>query len=292
MNPATFEGIFQSAGVEGFVHAKDLGTGREIGHQPDAAVVAASVFKVPALVELFRQADAGRIDLTEPVTVPTAGRAPGPTGLSPMLDTVTMSWRDLALSMMVVSDNAATDVICEKIGLDNINATMRSFSLPGTVLELDCRGLFAQMGQDAGVKGLADFPGKPSMELIRKLRVLDAVQTNRTTPREISRLFEMIWTNSAASPESCAQMRRILTAQVWPHRLASGFPEDHIKTAGKTGTLVIVRNEAGMVSYADGRNIAVSVFTRSHEFRTKHPAQDAAIGKAARLAVDLLIPAK
>lgn len=291
MKPASFEDIFKAAAVDGYVHAKDLGTGREIGHQADAPVVAASVFKVPVLVELFRQSDAGRIDLAEAVTVPVADRASGPTGLSPMLDAATLSWRDLALSMMMVSDNAATDVICQKLGLGTINATMRSFGLPGTVLEHDCRGLFAQMGQDAGVSNLADFPSHPDAELVRRLRTLDAVQTNRTTPREASQLFEMIWTDRAASAESCAQMRRILGAQVWPHRLASGFPEDHIKTAGKTGTLVIVRNEAGVVRYADGRCFAVSVFTRSHEVRTKHPAQDAAIGQAARLAVELLISA-
>jgi beta-lactamase class A len=285
----SFDSIFDSAGVEGFVHAKDLRSGRETGHQADAPVVTASVFKVPVLVELFRQADAGLIDLSEQVEVPVAGRAPGPTGLSVMLDPVTLSWRDLALSMMVVSDNAATDFICAKVGLDRVNAAMRSLDLPGTVVEADCRGLFAGMAQDAGVKSVAELAGKPDAAMLGRQRALHAPSTNRTTPREISRLNELIWTDRAASPASCAQMRRILSAQVWPHRLAAGFPEDDIKTAGKTGTLVIVRNEAGMVSYADGRHIAVSVFTRSREYRAKHPAQDAAIGKAARLAVDLLL---
>lgn len=288
MTTATFEAIFKAAAVDGYVHAKDLGSGREIGYRSDAAVVAASVFKVPVLVELFRQADAGLINLSEAVIVPVAGRSFGPTGLSVMLDPVTLSWRDLALSMIVVSDNAATDVICARVGLDKVNATLDTLGLPGTRVDFDCRELFVQMGQDAGVARLADFPPQPDADLIRRLRVLDAHATNRTTPREISRLFEMIWTDRAASPESCAQMRRILGAQVWPHRLASGFPEDRIRTAGKTGTLVTVRNEAGMVSYDNGRNIAVSVFTRSHQARAKHPAQDAAIGKAARLAADLL----
>ncbi len=288
MTAVKFEDIFRAADVDGYVHARDLASGREVGFQPDAAVVAASVFKVPVLVELFRQADAGLIDLAERVTVPVADRAPGPTGLSVMLDPVAMSWRDLALSMIVVSDNAATDVICARVGLRQVNATMRELGLPGTVVDGDCRGLFAQMAQDAGVADLASFPTQPGLELISRLRVLNADTTNRTTPREISRLFELIWTDRAASAASCAHLRRILGAQVWPHRLAAGFPEAHIKTAGKTGTLVIVRNEAGVVSFADGRHVAVSVFTRSHEPRAKHPAQDAAIGKAARLAVELL----
>lgn len=288
MTQTTFEDIFNAAAVDGFVHAKDLDTGREVGHQADAPVVTASVFKVPVLVELFRQGDAGLIDLSETVTVPVAERAPGPTGLSVMLDPVSLSWRDLALLMMVVSDNAATDVICAKVRLKNVNETMLAFDLPGTTVDYDCRALFAQMASDAGVTSTADLPAKPTMQQINTLRVLNPLTTNRTTPREISKLIEMIWTDRAASPESCAHMRRILGAQVWPHRLASGFPEDSINTAGKTGTLILVRNEAGMVSFTNGRNIAVSVFTRSHDYRTKHPAQDAAIGRAARLAVDLL----
>ena len=283
-----FESLFRAAAVDGWLHALDLASGREIAWQADEPVVAASVFKIPVLVELCRQADAGELSLAEPVLVPLEGRAAGPTGLSVGLDAATQSWRDLALSMIVVSDNAATDVICTRLGIDRINAAMRALDLPGTQLEGDCRHLFAQMSEDAGGHALAAFPAKPDIELLLRLRVLQPRLTNRTTPREASRLLAAIWRDQAASAEGCALMRRILAAQVWPHRLASGFPEDDVRTAGKTGTLVTVRNEAGVVSYPDGRHYAVSVFTRSHDVRAKHPAQDRVIGQAARLAVDLL----
>lgn len=283
-----FESLFRSAAVDGWLYALDLASGREIAWQADEPVVAASVFKIPALVELCRQADAGELSLAEPVLVPFADRAPGPTGLSVGLDAATLSWRDLALSMIVVSDNAATDVICTRLGIDRINATMLALGLPGTQLVGDCRYLFTQAGQDAGGRSSADFPVKPDRDLLARLRVLQPLQTNRTTAREASRLLASIWRDEAASADGCALMRRILGAQVWPHRLASGFPEDDVRTAGKTGTLVTVRNEAGVVSYPDGHHYAVSVFTRSHDVRAKHPAQDRVIGQAARLAVDLL----
>ena len=286
--PSQFDALFRSAAVDGWLHALDLADGREIEYRADEPVVAASVFKIPVLVELCRQADAGQIDLTEANTLPVPGRAPGPTGLSMGLDAATLSWRDQALSMIVVSDNATTDSLIGRLGLERINATMRAMGLPGTQLEGDCRQLFAQMTEDAGYSSRSEFPAKPDMELLRRLRALQAPRTNRTTPRETSRLLAAIWRDEAASPEGCALMRRILGAQVWPHRLASGFPEDDVRTAGKTGTLVTVRNEAGVVSYPDGRHYAVSVFTCSHAVRTKHPAQDRAIGQAARLAVDLL----
>jgi beta-lactamase class A len=280
--------LFGAADVDGFLHVRDLETGAEIGHQADHPVVAASTFKVPVLVTLFRQADAGLIDLTEQTTVPVEDRAPGPTGTSVMLDPVTLSWRDLALWMIVVSDNAATDFICAKVGIDNVNATMDELGLPGTKLETDCRGIFATMAEDAGIASLEDFPRKPSNELVARLRALDPLSTNRSTPREMTRLLELIWTDKAASAEGCERMRQILRAQVWPHRLASGFPEDDITTGGKTGTLTTVRNEAGVVEYPDGARYAAAVFTRAPRARQKNPAADAVIGRSARAAIDAL----
>lgn len=284
-----FDTLFRAAGVDGWLHALDLASGREIAHGADEPVVAASVFKIPVLVEMCRQADAGEIDLAEQVTLPVAGRAPGPTGLSMGLDASTLSWRDMALSMIVVSDNAATDVLCDRLGIARINATLRALGLPGTQLEGDCRYLFAQMAKDAGYDSPADVPAQLDPELPSRLRALQPLLTNRTTPRETSRLLAAIWRDEIASKDSCALMRRILGAQVWPHRLASGFPEDEVRTAGKTGTLVTIRNEAGVVSWPRGHHYAVSVFTRSHEVRrAKHPEQDRVIGQAARRAVDLL----
>lgn len=280
--------LFADVQVDGFLHARDLATGAEIGFNADDPVVSASTFKVPVLVELFRQGDAATIDLTEQVTVPVEKRAPGPTGLSVMKDPATLSWRDIAFWMIVVSDNAATDFICEKVGIENVNATMRELGLPGTQLEGDCRNIFATMAEDAGVSSPEDFPSPVPMELVQRLRAETPLQTNRSTPREMTRLFELIWTDMAASPDACEQMRDILLHQVWPHRLASGFPEDDIHTAGKTGTLVIVRNESGMVLYPDGARYAVAVFTRSHTVREKNPDADAVIGKAARTAVEAL----
>src|SRR4051794_6999627 len=96
---------FRRAGVHGFLSARDLLSGSEVAYQADAAVVTASVSKLPILVTLFRQADAGIVDLAERVTVPVEGRASGSTGLSVLLDPVTASWRDLALLMIAISDN-------------------------------------------------------------------------------------------------------------------------------------------------------------------------------------------
>jgi beta-lactamase class A len=281
---------FEQAGVDGFLHAVDLSNGNAVGHQADSFVIPASVFKLPVLLELCRQQDAGEIDASTPVEVPVQGRAPGPFGLSIMLDPMTMSLRDLAWLMMGISDNAATDVVCEHVGLDKVNKTLASLGLSDTVISADCRGLFATMLEDLGVDSFEALTEPLSLEQVRSLRDLDPDRaTTRTTPRDMTRLLQLIWQDEAASPAACAEARRILNAQVWPHRLASGFADlDDVITGGKTGTLPGIRNEVGVVEYPDGGRYAVAVFTRSTRLTKKDAAADAVIGRAARLAVDEL----
>ncbi len=93
--------------------------------------------------------------------------------------------------------------------------------------------------------------------------MLDPAATNRSTPRDMTRLLGAIWWDEACAPEYAASMRRLLGLQVWPHRLASGFPFDDVHVVGKTGSLPTVRNEVGVVEYPDGGRYAVAVFTRA-----------------------------
>ncbi|WP_113701393.1 serine hydrolase [Nonomuraea lactucae] len=278
-----FAGVFRAAGVTGWLHAADLDTGREVGHGSDEPVPTASVFKVPLMVELCRQADAGLLDPAARVTVRAADRVFGPTGVSAMLDDVTMSLRDLAYLMIAVSDNTAADVLSARVGLDAVNAMLSRFGLEGTRVRHTTAALFESMVEDTG----HGWPYLDPVE-IASLRVLDPRRANRSTPRETARLFGLIWRDEAASPGSCAWMRAVLNKQVWPHRLASGFPYDDVDVSGKTGTLPTLRNEAGVVEYPDGGRYAVAVFTRSSSPAVNQPRADAVIGTAARMAVDHL----
>jgi beta-lactamase class A len=264
----------------------DLDSGRAIEHRADELHVAASVFKVPVLVELFRQGSAGELDLERPVPVPVDGRAPGPFGISVMRDQLSASLRDLAWLMVGISDNAATDVICEAVGLDAVNATMRALGLERTRVMGDCRDLFRTIEEDLGVAGIAEIDMTDAS--FEKVRALDpGAGLHATTATEITRLLQLVWDDAAGSPDACSEVRRTLGLQVWPHRLASGFADlDLVLTSGKTGTLGPVRNEVGVVEYPDGGRYAVAVLVRSHSLAAKQPRVDALIGQAARLGVD------
>ncbi|MDX8049902.1 serine hydrolase [Lentzea sp. BCCO 10_0798] len=274
---------FAEAGVEGFVHAREIGVdGPDAGHGADEQVVLASVFKIPVAVAYAAEVAAGRLDETGRTRVTPRYRIGG-IGTAGCRDDVEMSWRDLALFMMSMSDNAATDVIFHRVGQAAVDAVVAD--LPRTRILGCCENLFDSVAADVGTDEIEKVLAEPTWELVDKLSIVDPERTTSSTPREITTLLDAIWTDRAAAPEACERVRAIMAQQIWPHRLASGFPAD-VLVAAKTGTLPSVRNEAGVVTYPDGRSYAVAVFTRSQSLDLRNPGADAVIGRAGRLAVD------
>jgi beta-lactamase class A len=278
---------FVDAGVHGRLHAVPLGgPAREVGVDADEPVVMASVYKVALLVAFCRRVDADELDPREQVTVAPGERTAGPTGLSGLRDPVTMSWRDLATSMITVSDNAAADVLLRRVGLAYVNETLRDLGLERTRVLGDTADVHRGLVADTGAPDTAAaFRALTSNDADLPVRAYDAVLASATTPREMTRLLAAIWSDRAASPARCRFAREVLGAQVWQHRLRSGFPPVGVRVAGKTGTLAAVRNEVGVVQFDGERPVAVAVFTRAARAEEVLPRADAVIGQAARLAV-------
>jgi beta-lactamase class A len=278
---------FADAGVHGRLHAMSLGgPDREVGVDPDEPVVMASVYKLPLLVGFCRRVDAGELDPREQVTVDPAGRTAGPTGLSVMRDPVTMSWRDLACSMISVSDNAAADVLLRRVGLDHVNETLSDLGLERTRVLGGTADVYRSLVADtAAADTAAAFRALTSNDAAPAVRAYDAVLASATTAREMTRLLAAVWADRAASPGQCRFARELLGAQAWQHRLRSGFPPVGVRVAGKTGTLAAVRNEVGVVQFDGERPVAVAVFTRAARAEELLPRADAVIGQTARLAV-------
>ncbi|MCA1703427.1 MAG: class A beta-lactamase-related serine hydrolase [Actinobacteria bacterium] len=236
---AELSSLFDAEGSQVFLHARDLAGEREIGIEPDSPVVLASVFKIPILLELAKQADEGRFDLTDRVRVGSPDRVLGGTGLSTMLDDVELSVRDLAQLMMSVSDNTATDVLLDKVGLESVNETLRALGLANTELVGSCREVLQQLiddvvGPDVDVapEELLERFQKAAPERAPLARSLQPELTSRSTARETTELLSLIWEDRVSSPNACAEVRRILDLQVWPHRFRAGFPSS-VKVASK-----------------------------------------------------------
>ncbi|MBD0711951.1 serine hydrolase [Streptomyces sp. CBMA291] len=276
---------FADAGVTGRLHAIDIDSGDQLGLEPDHLVCTASVHKLCLLVTLHDRAAHGALDLTEQVECPPGARTPGPTGIAAMLDAVRLSLRDLAYLMMTVSDNAAADLLLARVGIDAVNRMTDRLGLDATHATHSFGDMLASVRQDAGTAGVQALADP---HVIARLRALDPARTNRSTPRDMTRLLASVWRDEACIPEHGAAIRRLMGLQVWPHRLASGFPFDDVHVAGKTGSLPTLRNEVGVVEYPDGGRYAVAVFTRTAHTAATLPAADAVIGTAARIAVDAL----
>ncbi|MFG2623013.1 serine hydrolase [Streptomyces sp. NPDC048507] len=279
---------FAQAGSEGFVHVRDLDTDAEFGFAPDERVVLASVFKIPIALEYARQSAAGELDPAARHTVTAAHRAGG-SGTDGCLHDVEMSARDLAFMMMTISDNAATDLLLDVVGLDRVRRTLDGLGFEDFGVS-SCAGLDDDIRRELGLdpaRSLDDQLAGIPQERLLALGANDPARSPSSTPRRVTALLAAIWHDAAGPAPACAEVRDIMRRQVWQHRLASGFP-DGGAVAGKTGTEFAVRNEAGVVEFADGTRYAVGVFLRTSSAATRQPRVDRAIGRAARIAVDHL----
>ncbi|CAN5259949.1 serine hydrolase [soil metagenome] len=281
--------VFADAGATGWLHATAVDGTAEVDVDADRPVAIASVYKLPLLVAMMRMVDRDDLDPTERVTLSPRDRTAGLTGISTLMDDVTMSWRDLAAMMMSVSDNAAADAILQRVGVEEVGAALQQLGMTRSRILGGTADAYSRLHIDTGTTDLAaamkaledtDRPIDP--------RAYDPLQASSATAREMTSLLSAVWTDRAASAAGCEFIRTLMSRQVRANRLASGFAFPGVAVAGKTGTLGALRHEVGVVHY-DGENpYTVAVFTQSARAATIQPRIDTAIGLAARLAVDHL----
>jgi beta-lactamase class A len=130
---------------------KDLKTGTmAVELRPDERFPLASTIKLAVLYELYRQKDEGRIDLAE-VTRPPVPRVRGGGILQELGPAVSLTWRDLAVLMMGWSDNEATNVLIDKVGMDAVNRRLDALGLTGVRLRRRMMDLEAARRGDENV---------------------------------------------------------------------------------------------------------------------------------------------
>ena len=266
-------------------HIRSVDSDEVAGISEDDPVVAASVFKVIVALEFCRQVSAGEIEPSEMVRSSVADRTPGPTGLSIFADEAVVSLRDLATSMMAVSDNAATDILLDRVTVERVNQTARSLGATKTHVAYGIRGLLSTMTAEAGLQTWNDVLREdPLYERLQESSALRPEATTRTTPRDMTTLLSSIWTDSAGPPEACAEVRRLMGMQP-SGRLGVGLPGAQV--FAKSGSLLgAVRNEVGVAEFPRGERYAIAIFTRSPRTDFSVGAQiDRAIGEVANLLV-------
>lgn len=108
--------------------------GEATGFNEDLPLVAASVVKVPVMVEAFRQFRAGLLDPDEQVTIRPEDRMPSCGALTYLSDKVRPTLMDLTTLMIILSDNTAANLMIDRVGVDSVNRTMEERGVPGICL--------------------------------------------------------------------------------------------------------------------------------------------------------------
>ncbi len=221
---AEFDGVMGIA-------VKDLGTGETFFANADTVFPQASSIKIPILLELFRQAQTGTLKLEERVEVKKPQLAAGSGVLLHFSDGGSaISLRDLAVLMIVLSDNTATNILIDRVGMQNVNENLRRLGLTQTRLQRIMLDTEAQR----------------------------ASRENLSTPREMVQLLEMIDAGKTLNPANTQAALEILKYSK-NTALRRSLPAN-VALASKPGGISGVACESGIV-YLAGKPYAISVMT-------------------------------
>ena len=218
------------------ISALDLGSGRCFELRAAARRETASAFKLCVLCELFRQAEAGMVDLDAPLAWEARHFRTGDGVLRAMQPGQALSVYNMAVLMIIISDNIATNVVLELVGAANVTRTMHEWGLTDTDIH---DGLPA---------------GPRAAEMTQPV----------STARDLCGLIRRIRRHEVLTPARCDDIIRILRAQrcndMLPRFLPVGedWGEAPAWIANKTG-YGRCRVEVGFVR-ADGRELALAVF--------------------------------
>ena len=213
------------------VAINDLMTGKKYPLRGDEVFPQASSIKIAVLAELYHQAQQGRLKLTDLYTVNSADLVADSAimnGLTPGVTRITL--RDLATMMVAVSDNSATNVLIDRLGMENVNALLDSLTLAHTRLRRK------MMDIKAAAEG----------------------RENISTPNEMAALLTAIYQNKVVNKELTDDFFKVLSTpkDSWIPR---ELPDD-LKIANKPGALEGVRNDSGIV-FIDKRPYVICVMT-------------------------------
>ena len=220
----------KESGAEVAVAYRTLDGGEELLIDVDKPFHAASTMKVPVMIELFRQARAGTVGLDEPLAIRNEFRSivDGSTYALSVGDDSdkevyaaigkTMTLRQLCEAMITVSSNFASNLLIEKLGVENIRRTVTRLGADGMQV---LRGVEDQKAFDKGMN-------------------------NSTTARGLLVLFEKLAKGEAVDAKADAEMVAILKRQKFKDGIPSGMPPG-TPIAHKTGTITRIHHDAGIV---------------------------------------------
>ena len=247
------------------VAVKNLKTGEEFYLNADDVMPTASLIKLPVMVETHWQAAEGKVKLDKVLTLTKGDKVQGSGILtSHFSDGATFPLKDAVRLMIVFSDNTATNMVLDQLGLPSTNARMAKLGLKETRINAKVFHADTRIDQEFGKKyGLGS-----------------------TTAKEMVQLLELIDAGKVVSPEVCQEMLKTLKACDDKEKMTRFLPAGTV-VAHKTGSVNATKTDAGII-YTKSGPVALCVLTDGNEDQ-RWVADNAAqvlIGKIAREVYD------
>jgi beta-lactamase class A len=220
------------------VAVKHLGTGESFEHHAADVMPTASLIKFPVMIETYRQAAARQVDLDAVVVLKKKDKVPGSGVLTDhFTEGATFKLRDAVHLMIAFSDNTATNLVLDAVGIGATAATMEKLGYPNTKIHAKV------FRRDTSV-----FPDRSKQYGL-----------GSTTALEMIKLCEAVYRRQLVSPQACAEMLGHLRACEDKEKLPRFLPPE-IKVAFKTGSLDDTRTAAGIIEWPNGP-VAVCVLS-------------------------------
>jgi beta-lactamase class A len=237
------------------VSAINLTTGEEVHYQPDLAFPPASTIKLPILYTVFKGALEERWRLEDPLTLTPENVVDGSGVLLDLTPGLTLSIRDVAVLMIVVSDNTATNMLLDLCTIEAVNRDMAALGLTG-------------------------------IRLNRKIGMQAHMPLGEATPRDMARLMALIANRQVLTPEACTGMIDILKRQKYKELTSRYIPETDaedelppVRVASKSGWVRGVRNDVALI-WAPRATYVLSMFSKDCQDRRYYLDNEGSIALA------------
>jgi beta-lactamase class A len=281
------------AGLRGSFLVRDLDTGDEVGIDADAEFPVASLVKVPLAVATLERVARGELAAAAPIVVrPGLSTVPGPAGLTRFRHPATIALDDLLYLSIAISDSTAADALFALTPPAAVTAELRRLGYDGIAV----RHLMADL-TDTPAERFTPAEGHLAHSLAiaaatagrgHPVSQLDISRANAGSARAFVDLLQGIWRPTTIRPPAAARVRELMGNNLLRQRLTPDFSSDASRWSSKTGTLLNLRHEVGVVEHADGQAYAVAALTESRVPAVAQPGAEALMAHVARTLRDQL----